>query len=472
MSRSLWVDETLTYWVVKDGFLDLIYCSIHFQGQSPLYYLVVLCFIQILGHSEWVLRLPSLLSLLIACPLLYRLFLVFFNREAGLISVLIFISLWDLMSGCSARPYALAVMFSLLSVICFVLWIQTGQTRHKIVYIIASTATCYAHILFAPILFVHFCYFLINRESGSKVSFKRLFFTFGLIVVCLLPNTYQLMLLSKKKELYAISPIPSVINLIHAWFPLELFIPLIAGFLIALIVEKKMYWKRDILHSKQFFFFLIWFFSPALFLFVTSIISGTSLFLYRYYCWSSPAVALVITNLIIAMKPERARVITVVFFCILIILGRIVSPKPPEDWRAAADYINSTNIANKGAVLLWPGLAEHRNWEWSKKPDKRDYLLAPFSFYPLQKEAILLPNLPDGPEIEEFLSQHDILLMKQKDEICLIVRNILIKGKTMQKAQTSLSIYEDWLQQNGFFIIQRKNFGGIIVTRFSPHSDA
>jgi len=129
MSRSLWVDETITYWVVKDGFLDLIYRAIHFQGQSPLYYLVVLCFIQILSHSEWVLRLPSLLALLIACSLLYRLFLIFFNREGGLVSVLIFIGLWDLLLGCSARPYALAVMFSLLSVICFVWWIQDRSNQ-------------------------------------------------------------------------------------------------------------------------------------------------------------------------------------------------------------------------------------------------------------------------------------------------------------------------------------------------------
>ena len=47
MHRSLWIDETITYWVVKDGFRDLFYRAIHFQGQSPFYYLIVWCFIQV-----------------------------------------------------------------------------------------------------------------------------------------------------------------------------------------------------------------------------------------------------------------------------------------------------------------------------------------------------------------------------------------------------------------------------------------
>jgi hypothetical protein len=405
---------------------------------------------------------------------LYKLALLFFGREGGLISVLSFISLWALIGqlsggGNSARPYELAVMFSILSVLCFVVWINTGQTRHQIAYIIASAATCYAHILFAPILFVHFCYFLINRENGSNVSFSKVFLTFGFIGLSLLPNAYQLMLLIDKKGLLSIPTVPSVINLIYAWFPRGIFIPLITAFVITRIIEEKMYWRRTAFFSRTFLFSLIWFLFPALFWFITSIISGNSIFLYRYYCWSFPAIALVITCLILAMEPERTRIIAVVAFSALFIIGTIISPKPLEDWRAAMDYVNINN--NKGVVLAWPGLIEQANWQWSKKPENQNYLLAPFSFYSMQKKAILLPLIPDKFKLEELLSEHDISIEKQKDDIFLLVRNIPVKEKTMQKDQASQSILENWLTQNGFSITQKKFFGGVVVSQFVFNTD-
>jgi hypothetical protein len=472
INRSLWIDETITYWVIKEGFWDIFYRAVHYQGQSPFYYLIVWCFIQILGNTEWVLRLPSLLSLMIACIILYKLGLFFFNREGGLITTLSFVNLWAVIAlsiggGCSARPYELAVMLSVLSILCFVLWTTTGQSRHQIAYILASAATGYAHILFAPILFVHFCYFLISRKNGSNVSFGKLFLTFGLIVVCLLPNTYQLMLLYQKKELYSLSIMPTVINLIHAWFPRVVLTPLIAAFVIVCIIEKKMYWRRtDFFSAKTFFFFLIWFLFPALFWFVTSQIGGTSVFLLRYYCWSFPALALIIAAFIIAMESEGSRMIAVIVLSLLMTYINISSPKPLEDWRAATRYINSINISNKGPALVWPGLMEQRDWEWSKKPENQKYLLAPFSFYHLQRKAISLPLIPDKLKLKALLSQNDISIKNQKNELYLILSDTYVKEREMPKAITGQNIIEDWLTQNGFSITQKKHFGGVIVSQF------
>jgi hypothetical protein len=374
--------------------------------------------------------------------------------------------------GCSARPYELAVMLSVLSILCFVWWTTTGQTRHQIAYILVSVATCYAHILFAPILFVHFCYFLISRKNVSKVLFGKLFLTFGLVVVCLLPNTYQLMLLNQKRELLSLSIMPTVINLIHAWFPRVLVIPLIAAFVIVWIIEKKMYWKRTALFSKPCLFFLIWFLFPALFWFVTSQISGTSVFLLRYYCWSFPALSLIIASFIIGMESKGSRMIAVIVLSMLMTYVNISSPKPLEDWRAATSYINSLNISNKVPALVWPGLMEQRDWDWSKKPENQKYLLAPFSFYSLAGKAFLLPQNPNKFKMEAILSENDFRLMKSKKEIYLIVRNLIVKESNMKKPKTSQELLEHWIGQYGFSLIKTKNFGGIVVSQFvfSSHS--
>jgi len=477
MTRSLWIDETVTYWVIKDGFWDLVYRAVHYQGQSPFYYFIVWCFIQILGNAEWILRLPSLLSLIIACIIVYKLGLFFFNREGGLIAALSFINLWPVISlsiggGCSARPYELAMMLSVLSILCFVWWINTDRVIYHVAYIMASVATCYAHILFAPILFVHFCFFFITRKNGSNVSPGKLFLTFGSVVFCLLPNTYQLMLLHQKQELYSLSITPTVTNLIRAWFPRVFVIPLLAAVVIVWIIEKKMYWRRTASFSKPFLFFLIWFLFPALFWFITSKITGTSVFLLRYYCWSFPALSLVIASFIIAVESDGSRVIAVIVLSMLMTYINISSPKPLEDWRAATRYINSMNISIRGPALVWPGLMEQRDWGWSKKPENQKYLLAPFSFYHLQRKVISLPLIPDKLTLKGLLSEHDISISKQKDDIFLMVRNIPVKEKNMQKHEASQSILENWLTRNGFSIVQKKHFGGVIVSQFSFKPDS
>jgi 4-amino-4-deoxy-L-arabinose transferase-like glycosyltransferase len=238
MTRSLWIDETITYWVVKDGFWDTTYRAIHYQGQSPFYYLIVWSFTQILGHSEWILRLPSLLALILACFFLYRLCLVLFDREWALISVLCLICLWQVTDvGRDARPYGLAVMFSILSVLCFVKWLQNDRINYQIAYIFSSAATCYSHIMFAPIFFIHISYFFINRGNISYVSYRKLIVTFGILTILVSPNIYQLILLYEKRELLSFAFMPSIIDLINAWFPFVLIFPLISGFLFACMFD-------------------------------------------------------------------------------------------------------------------------------------------------------------------------------------------------------------------------------------------
>ena len=79
---------------------------------------------------------------------------------------------------------------------------------------------------------------------------------------------------------------------------------------------------------------------------------------------------------------------------------------------------------------------EQREWDWSKRPENQQYLLAPLSFYHLQRKAILLPLIPDKLKLEELLSQNDISIKNQKNEIYLILRDTYVKEGKMPKAIT------------------------------------
>ena len=481
--QSLWIDETVTYWVVKDGFWDIVYRAVHYQGQSPFYYFIVWCFLQIFGNAEWVLRLPSLLSLIFACFFLYKLCFILFDREWAFFSVICFICLLQLPAayvGRDARPYGLAVMFSIFSILCFIQWVQDGRIKHQIAYIISSTATCYAHILFTPILFIHLCYYIIFKEDNSKVSFRKLTLTFCIIAGCILPNVYQLILLFEKRELYSFALMPGIIDLLNAWFPIKLFILLITGvfisYIVPCIVQRKININIDRICSKRFLFVLIWFFFPAYFLFIVSKITGTSIFLDRYYSWSYPALALVISGFVKMLDYSDSRLIAILIFPIVLILSNIVYYPSLiiEDWKGATSYINSTNISKKGPILIWPGLIEAKNEKWINDCEKKDYLLSPLSYYTLRhKKAILLPWLPHDLEIGAFLSKQNAEFIKERDEIWLIVRNWLyINNEQKQKKCFIQEVFEDWLKSQGFLLLEKKSFGIIIVSRFVYSSDS
>ena len=476
MRQSLGLDETVTYWVVKNGFWDLVYRTVHYQGWSPFYFFIVWCFIQILGNAEWVLRLPSLLSLILACFFLYQLCLVLFDREWAFFSIICFICLLQLPAtyvGRDARPYGLAMMLSILSVLCFIKWLQNSRARYQIAYIIASTATCYAHILFTPILFIHLCYYLMFKEDNSKVSFRKLTLTLFIIAGCILPNIYQLILLFEKRKLYSFGLKPGIMDLITAWFPITLFLLLIVGicisFIVSFTIRRKGNIKIDRICSKRFLFVLIWFFFPAFFFFIISKISGSSILINRYICWSYPAIALVVAGLLRTIDNNVSRLIAILLFPIVLILSNIFYYPTPmvEDWKSATSYINRSDIAESRPILVWPGLIESRNEKWSDDHEKREYLIAPFSYYTLQRKVILLPWLPRGLKLETFLSSQHAEFSRGRHEVCLVVRNLdLIFREKKQKKISIQEVLEDWLISQGFSLIEKKSFGTIIVSRF------
>jgi len=472
--QSLWIDETVTFWVVKDSFWDLVYRAVHYQGQSPFYYFIVWCFIQILGNAEWVLRLPSLLSLILACFFLYQLCVVLFDREWALISVICFICLLQLTAvGFDARPYGLAVMLSILSVQCFVKWLQNSRASYQTAYIIASTATCYSHIMYAPIFFIHLCYYFIFKEDNPNVSFKKLVLTYFIIAVCLLPNFYQLILLVEKRELYSFALRPGIMDLLNAWFPFVLIFPLITGFLLACIFDRTTRREWRFFVPKKMFFILIWFFSPASLLFIISKMTGSSIFYPRYFFWSYPAIALVIAALVKMLENSQSRLIAVSVFSMVFIIINIIHPKPIENWRSAVEYVNSTKISQEVPIMVWPGLVESRNVTWSIDKEKRDYLLAPFSYYNLKSTAFSLPWMPDGLKLESVLSKYDNIFLNQRDELYLIVRNVIIvRNEPKQENRLIQDILEDWLISQGFLLVEKRCFGTVIVSQFFYNSDS
>jgi len=291
--------------------------------------------------------------------------------------------------------------------------------------------------------------------------------TFFIIAGCLLPNAYQLILLVEKRELYSFALRPGIMDLLNAWFPFILILPLIAGFLLACIFDRTTCREWGVFIPKKIFFILVWFFFPASLLFIISKMMGSSIFHPRYFFWSCPAIAFVIAGLVKMLKNSQSRLIAVSVFSMVFIIINISHPKPVENWRSAVEYVTITKMSQKGPIIVWPGLVETRDVQWSIDKEKRDYLLAPFSYYTLKSTAVLLPWMPDGLKLESVLSKYKNAFLNERSELYLIVRSVIIvREEPKQEKGLIQDILEDWLISQGFSLIEKKSFGTIIVSRF------
>src|SRR5438034_10877381 len=156
LRTSLWLDETVTYWVVKDGdLLEAMRKTVDFPPQSLAYTPIAWVAVKVGGASEIALRLPSLAAVAFATYLLYRLAVRLLHREAGFIAALLFAYAFGPGNATNARQYGLAMLAVVASTLLFVRWIELGGLSHATAYVLVAAGFLYLQPLYAPMLLMH-----------------------------------------------------------------------------------------------------------------------------------------------------------------------------------------------------------------------------------------------------------------------------------------------------------------------------
>ena len=111
LTRSLWVDEAGTYWMVRGGPFAAMERTSHWPGQSILFSAITSLFC--LGPSsplrDLLLRVPALIGGAAACYFIYRFAEDMFGRGAGRIGAVLFaFNPATVELATQARPYSLA----------------------------------------------------------------------------------------------------------------------------------------------------------------------------------------------------------------------------------------------------------------------------------------------------------------------------------------------------------------------------
>jgi 4-amino-4-deoxy-L-arabinose transferase-like glycosyltransferase len=172
---SLWADEAFTWLVTSQPLASGLELALVNFVHPPLYYLL-LHPVTLFSHSEFVLRLPSVLLGTLGIPLIYRLGRELASepgqaRHTGLLAAgLLALNPFHVWFSRDARNYGLVFLLALLIFYTFQQLLQ-GQKRWG-AFVIVSALAYITHYFALLLALAHFVYFLLNFRQSYRL-FRR-----------------------------------------------------------------------------------------------------------------------------------------------------------------------------------------------------------------------------------------------------------------------------------------------------------
>ncbi len=401
LPNSLWLDETLTFWVVKDGLAESIDRGVHYQSQ-PAYYVFIWFWTRLAGTSEIALRIPSLLAALSACAALAKLGrLLTRDRETGLLASIVFASTWNVYrESVDARSYMLSLVVLLCLALCLLRWLDEGRWRDA--WLIGALAALLPHLnVFFTLTYPAFALYAALRWPRTRYSAKQIALVGLLLLIGALLFLPAALTLVAHGGSYSFVPAPSWGALfgVFVWGPAVA--GLLAGICAAGIVGSRPDGEFDSVISfsnpvsrESALLLAIWVFLPLSLLFGVSMWTETSVFLGRFLIPAIPAVSLFYAIALRGIASAPARIVAVV---VIALASFATHERPRDDFRGAALAVNEFVASDASIPILFAsGLIEGQDETWLRNPDLADYLNAPSAYYPLDGLVVALPRKLHG----------------------------------------------------------------------------
>jgi 4-amino-4-deoxy-L-arabinose transferase-like glycosyltransferase len=453
---SFWLDETATFWVIKDGLANLLQRSFDWAGQSPLYYLTAWLALVTGGRHEWVLRLPSLIAMLIAAWLLYRLAERLFDAASARLAVLSFICSGQVaFAADDARPYALGLCLLIATALLLVRWLDTGAARFAAGAMVFAALSVWAHYLFGPVLVVFAFYAVPRARREGRIAFWKLAAVGMGAGVLVLPLVAQLRHFYQDRAAHSFVGSPAFSGLFASIAP-----PVLAGSLVVgLLLAMRFRPERDPSPAPPRDSVLLsagWALVPPLLLFAISVLSPVKLFVPRYYMSCIPGVCLLAGWMARSLVGAAGQRIVATVLVVVAIFCYGTAYHSSENWSGAMGRIRSESSASLH-VLVASGFVEAADPKALRDPRVSEVLFAPLEMYPPGGTLLRLPYRLDA-ESAGFVER---LLPALQQESRFVLAVCWPEGVT----------FEPWLRGRlapaGFRSESLGDFGAVRVFRFS-----
>jgi uncharacterized membrane protein len=188
VTRGIWLDEAISIHQARLSLHGLFQTLYNGDRQPPLYDLVLYATIKIFGHSEFAVRLPSLIAGTLVIPVLYELGRELYDRRTGLLAAA-FAAVSPLLIWYSqeVRMYEFIALFGLLALLTQLRVIRSGTMLNWAAYILATAALLWSHYFGLLLIVVQQLVFVAliihRRRVGEPVKQLTLGFLYSLAIL-------------------------------------------------------------------------------------------------------------------------------------------------------------------------------------------------------------------------------------------------------------------------------------------------
>jgi hypothetical protein len=167
----LWLDETISLFIVKGGFSEIL--SRQGWPGVPAYPYLLCLWAKVMGTGEITLRILSFVAMLAAVYLLYRSARELFGWDVAVIAAVVFcLHPIVVAEAIDIRPYPFAMLAINASIFALVRLRQSGSSWLAALFGFLAASIVYFQFLFAVILpALALCFFI--RKAGDRKAFWR-----------------------------------------------------------------------------------------------------------------------------------------------------------------------------------------------------------------------------------------------------------------------------------------------------------
>lgn len=408
MGSGFWIDETLTYWNVKNGVVDAVKRSAECPGYFQLYMAITAISAKFFGLSEFGLRLPSVIASILSSYLMFLLGRHFANTETGIFAAILFAALPEIaLEASNARPYALMLLFALSAMWQLLRFHDSGRWRHAAGYALSATFMAYVHYISLPFILVTTFYSFRQLMLNNEIIKRRALLMHSVLLFLMLPLCYVILFQGKDSQSLSFVGTPNIRQFILSIFTSTVIISICLVLTTRVVLRDRVAKLLPIFNRQTDRLLLYWLLIPITFAFSVSILSDYKIFVARYFLLSYPAIALLLANLIQKIRPYFSRngvVFSICLYSVLVTGGNNFYPSlHHEDWRSALSAVNAVTENENIPILFNSGLIETRQPGWEDQTADHP-LLSPLSAYPVKSKVISLPLVLDK-QAQAYLEQ-------------------------------------------------------------------
>jgi hypothetical protein len=388
----LWLDETISLFLIKDGFSGV---TRQVWPDSTAYSYLLLLWTKVMGTSEIMLRISSIPPMLGAVLLLYRSARKLFEQDIALMAAIIFcLDPVIVFAAIDVRPYAFAALATSASIFALVCLRHNSSTWLASVFGFLAAAIVQFHLLFVVILPALLICFLTLKFRERRTFWRQLSAALVGFSLGLLPVLRRFVIMAHTSGAHVFASAPRLVQLGSTLTVRGSAAILILGVLTAAATKRFRF--RGVTDRWTNLLCLCLALVPTLVLFEVSRATSMHVFLPRYQVVALPGVALSWALVSSMMDSRPLRVGCCLAMAVLMASISFIAPssrRHEQSWKAALTFVEKNASIDDAPIVICSGISES---DYIVMPTGAaiddSAVLTPILYYKLTVPVVALPR--------------------------------------------------------------------------------